>query len=225
MTTATRKNKQKLRGFTMLELMISIAIIGVMSTVILIDYPESVVKVNLANLNHKIALLIREAQIRGSSVDSRNSTNDNAIAGYGIYVELDKNDTAIIFNDYAEVGNYVNGIQVGDGRYSSSSPLDETSSLISLRKRYTFSKLCVGNGYPFICNNDETEGVPIINSMTVSFKRPNPRALFYINNDATSTMGGACLEIVSPQHPAEGHERSVRIFSSGMITTSYSGCQ
>ena len=72
----------------MLELIISIAIISLMSSIILFDYPDSVIKLNLANLDHRIALLIREAQIRGSSIDSKNST----VAGYGIYVELKKNN-------------------------------------------------------------------------------------------------------------------------------------
>ena len=218
------KNNYKLRGFTMLELLVSVVIIGLMSTVILLDYPDSVIKLNLANLNHKIALLLREAQIRGSSVDSRNSTTDNSVAGYGVYVELNKPKIATIFNDYSD-NIYVNGIEVGNGLYSSSTPLDETSSVVSLRTGYTFSKLCVGNGFPFICNDDETDGVPAIKALTVSFKRPNPRALVYINNETLSTLGGACLEIVSPRNPKPGHKRSVQIYASGMITTSSQGCK
>lgn len=217
-----RRKNYKLRGFTMVELVISVAIIMLMSTVILVDYPDSVIKLNLANLNHKMALLIREAQIRGSSVDSRNST----VAGYGVYVDLNNKKIATIFNDFADSSIPVsNGIQIGDGLYSSESPLDETSSVISLRSKYTFSKLCVGNGYPFLCNDDEGITGGPITSLTISFKRPNPKALVYVNNTTLSTLGGACLEIVSPKYPAFGHVRSVHIFSSGMITTSSNACQ
>ena len=206
---------RNIRGFSLIELMISMAIFLFMTTVMLYEYPDSVMRINLANLTHKFALLIREAQVRGSAIDSKNS----AVSGYGVYVTSSNKSQIIFFSDFPN-GTLVNGILIGDSVYSTN-PVDEMASVLNLPNGYSIAKLCLGNGWPFTCDNSLS---PNLTSLTISFQRPNPQALIYANNTTLSTLGGACFELRSPKAPNIGHIRSVQIYNSGRIITSSVGC-
>ena len=68
------------RGFTLIELSISMAIIGLLTALLLVRYPDTAVRMTLVNHVQSTALLVREAQVRGSSID----TNLGAFGGYGV---------------------------------------------------------------------------------------------------------------------------------------------
>jgi prepilin-type N-terminal cleavage/methylation domain-containing protein len=218
------------RGFTLIELTVSIGIMALMSAVLLSSYPDSSVRINLVNLTQSIGLLVREAQIRGSAVDSNNGNE----AGYGVYFNLASSSQVMLFADQTIPGNYINGILLGDGLYGRQ-PVDETSATTTLPDRYTITKLCVGTATGFHCNGTTT---PAIDSLTISFIRPNPQPKFYIN-DSTSTVltfvgsgfavptpyTGVCIEVSSPRAPTEGHVRSIRVQGAGFITTSSDLCK
>ena len=200
--------KIKLKGFTLIELIISMAIMSLMTVVMFADYPESSMRVNLANLTSKISLLIREAQIRGSSVDSGVSGN---ISGYGLYFNLANPNKVIMFNDLAIPSS--GGISVGNGLYDAV----ESNLVTNIISGFKINKLCTGGGFPFSTCNATT--------LTVSFTRPNPQAVIYVGaNQTPSSDGGACIELYSPRAPKVGHVRSVQVFNSGRISTSNKGC-
>lgn len=204
------KRKIKLKGFTLIELVMCISIMVLMSSVMFYDYPDSNVRINLANLTSRISLLLREAQIRGSAVDSGTLS---VISGYGLYFDKVTNPSQVVlFNDFAD-SHMVNGIMVGDEAYN---PATEINTTINFASGFKIKQLCTGNGFPTVasdCIND---------TLTVSFTRPSPSAHFY---PATNfTKSGACIELVSPRAPKAGHTRSVQVFNSGRIITSNNGC-
>lgn len=208
----------RVRAFTLIELLVSLAVIMVLTTVLLYRYPETSVRLTLANATHTVALLIREAQVRGSAIDSINSS----LGGYGVYVSLASSSQLILFGDLVD-GSIAKpyGVAVGDGFFQNTpTNLDETKTITTLPSRYVISKLCVGSGFPFTCNSANT---PAITSLTISFTRPNPLPSIYVNNTGT-TNSAACIELRSPQAPLSGHIRSVQIFNSGMINTSIGKC-
>lgn len=205
------------RAFTLVELLMCIAIIGILSAILLSRYPDSAVRINLLNISHSITLLIQEAQVRGAAVDSANST----VAGYGVYFTTTASTSAILFADTI-TATQRNGIYIGDGLYTTT-PLDETRSTTILPSRYSIQKLCTGTGYPFTCGASST---PPITTLTITFIRPNPEPLIYIN-DSTSLnqpIAGACIELWSPYAPSAGHVRSVRVLGAGLITSSNQAC-
>jgi prepilin-type N-terminal cleavage/methylation domain-containing protein len=207
----------RLRAFTLIELMVSLAVILVLTTVLLYRYPETAIRLTLVNATHSTALLMREAQVRGSAIDSLNSS----LGGYGVYVSLSQPNQLILFGDLVDSSiPKPYGVTVGDGFFQNSSPIDETKTITTLPSRYVISKLCVGSGFPFTCNSAH---IPEIASLTISFTRPNPVPSIYVNNTGT-TNSAACIELRSPQAPLSGHVRTVQVYSSGMIHTTLGKC-
>jgi prepilin-type N-terminal cleavage/methylation domain-containing protein len=207
------------RGFTLVELIISIAIMVTMTVLLLANYPESAVRITLINSTHKLALLVREAQVRGSAIDSLNSS----IGGYGVHASLATPNQIVLFRDVVAGAASAYGLPIGNGLYETTAP-SELDSLTTLPNRYIISKLCVGTAYPFTCN--AYAGTPNITSLTISFTRPNPQPHIYINGSTatSSSYSGACIELRSPKAPLSGHIRSVEVYSSGMIRSLAVGC-
>lgn len=206
------------RAFTLVELSVSLAVIATLTAVLLNRYPETATRLTLANASHKVSLLVREAQVRGSAIDSAAST----LGGYGVYASLDNASQLVLFGDTVDPSiPKPYGIAIGNGLYETS-PVSENKSITTLPSRYVISKLCVGTGFPFTCNSSHS---PAITSLTISFIRPNPMPLIYINNsDALAPASAACIELHSPQAPLSGHIRSVHIFSSGLIRSDIGRC-
>lgn len=219
-----RTFRSNLRGFTLLEMMVSIAIMTVISTTLIYRYPETSIRLNLANDNQAIALMLREAQIRGSAIDSVNSS----LGGYGVHLNTNTPRTIILFGDLIDDSiDKPNGLPVGNGLYDFS-PINETKTMTTFATGYVISKICVGTSFPFTCT---TNNIPAITALTISFTRPNPQPNIYINNSSAASFSGACIEIRSPRAPrpgqnapSAGHIRSVQVYTSGMIRTSANKC-
>ncbi len=206
------------RAFTLVELMVSLAVIMILTGILLYRYPETAVRLTLANMSHTVSLLIREAQVRGSAIDSLNSS----LGGYGVYASLTSPGQLVLFGDTVDASvPKPYGITIGDGIFQSGSPINETKSTTLLPSRYVIKKLCVGTGFPFTCNSANT---PAISSLVISFTRPNPIPNIYVNNVTSINYTAACIELRSPQAPLSGHIRNVQIFSSGMIRNDIGRC-
>lgn len=206
------------RGFTLIELTISIGIMILLTGVLLADYPESAIRISLINSVHKVALLVREAQVRGSAIDSANTS----LGGYGIYLRLDTPDQVTLFGDSVSgVGGTTSayGLPVGNGLYETA-PVNELKSTVTLPRNYVISKLCIGQAHPFVCNSAAS-----LTSLTISFIRPNPQPSIYVNASKDISFSAACIELRSPKAPLSGHVRSVEVYSSGMIRTTALGCE
>lgn len=205
------------RGFTLIELSISMAIIGLLTTLLLVRYPDTAVRMTLVNHVQSTALLIREAQVRGSAID----TNLGAFGGYGVYASLTFPGQITLFADTVDQAASVNReLPVGNGLFDSS-PFNETSSVVRFSKGFILKKVCTGTGYPYTCNQAAN---PDIDSVTISFTRPNPLPSLYVNGNSAVTVPGVCLELRSYRAPLIGHIRSVQVFHSGIIRTVIGGC-
>lgn len=203
---------KKTKAFTLIELLISIAILLMMTGILLYDYPEYSIRVNLANMASKISLMLREAQIRGSAVDSGIA---NDVSGYGLDFKL-VNSEIVFFNDHPT--DFSKSIPLGDGLYD---PATEEVSSSTLPKGFKISALCVyydSLSAP-ICSDSAT-----ISEITVSFTRPSSLANIYKDNNSSKTYDSACVELQSPEYPKPGHVRSVEVFGSGRIVTSNEIC-
>ncbi len=69
-------------GFSLVEMLVAVAIFAIISSVLLANYPEFRSRAALDNMAHQIALVFREAQVYGISV--RGQTNSFPV--YGVYV-------------------------------------------------------------------------------------------------------------------------------------------
>ncbi|MDQ5962600.1 MAG: Type secretion system protein [Patescibacteria group bacterium] len=224
-------------GFTVIELVVSLGIMVTIMTAVFANYPESNIRVNLALLAHTITLSVREAQLRGTAIESQ----DLSVGGYGVF--FDRASTSIVtFKDFAtEAGP--NNIDIGDGRYATSSTpgLDETDLITLFPYKFKMSKLCVGTGFPFNatnsgkCNTDGDPSLPNINTITIGFVRPNPQPILIINQNhptdersstsTPATIAGVCIEVSSEAPNRAPYTRSAQVYTTGRIMASKQGCQ
>jgi len=188
----------KLKAFTLIELMISVSIFVIMTTLLLANYPNSLVRTNLFNLSNNTVLLLREAQVKGSSISTQNDT----ITGYGIYF---KNPDKIIY--YSDAGS-VNA--KGDRIYSTSSfPPDITISTVNISAGYSISRLCTTDP----CDN--------LTELTINFTRPVMNAEISPGN-VVSSSDNACIEFKTSKNASM--IRSIQVSKFGRITSSGKAC-
>lgn len=214
--------------------MVALTIMLVGTGLLLENYPNSTLRLTLLNNTHISALLIREAQIRGSAVDS-SATVSNSVGGYGVFINLATSSQAILFGDSIKFLESSHpglknkfGFDIGDGLYDEAVSLDKVKSTLKFKEGFTFKKLCVAsstasegitNGY--LCSTVNT--VPI-RTLTISFNRPSQIAHMYINGNSANDFAGACIQLYSPKSPEVGHIRSIKVSHSGMVTTSMNPC-
>lgn len=207
------------RGFTMVELLVCVAIFGLLATMVVANYPETQMRLKLAEINQNMSLAFREAQLRGSAIDSQNT----AVGGYGIYVSSATRDRVLIFHDFIDSAVPApNGIPIGNGLYETGGGgPDETNTIILIPTRFSLAKLCVLAGGSYSCDSSNT---PPITSITTTFIRPNPMPQIYINDSKTTSYSAACFEFHSIAAPKPGHVRNLQIFNSGLIKSDIGPC-
>ncbi|MBI5138479.1 MAG: type II secretion system protein [Candidatus Vogelbacteria bacterium] len=79
------KDKREASGFTLIELMVTLAIFVMMTTVVLGNYPKFNNKIALEMLAQNIALSIREAQVFGISIRATELNSSQLAPAYGIH--------------------------------------------------------------------------------------------------------------------------------------------
>lgn len=186
-------SKQKNKGFTLVEMIISVGIFTIMSTIILVNYPEFRGRSALDNLTAQIATVYHEAQIYGISV--RKGGVDFSI-GYGVHIDLDVNNTdLIIFADENK-----------DFNFTGKDTVLETFSLTGGEK---ITKICAPS---CVGSQNETNRV---NSVTTVFVRPNPDAHFSLGGTLDSSMPSISIEI---SNRSGSYKRNVEVYTTGQIS-------
>lgn len=161
------------RGFTLLELIISLAIFAVMTALVVAKYGNFNQSTLLTDTAYDVAFVLREAQTYGVSVR-------NADAGYG-------NDFSGSYGvDF--VPNGVSGNACGSSPtvitlFAGSCSGSTNISSYTLVRGATVASVCAANGGPSSCSGGGSGGgsgpspspVPVT-GLEVIFHRPNPDA-------------------------------------------------
>lgn len=209
------------KAFTLIELLVGIAIMTIILGITLSGSPSAIMKLTLADNTYKTELMIREAQLQGSAINTLNGV----YGGTGLFFNSATSSDVLKFKDRVDV-SIQRAIGVGNGLYNTT-PTDEKESIFSLNSRHRIGKLCVATSTvsttSIMCNE---ENDPPITSLTIAFERPKQDANIYVNN-ATSTTEYvfACLQFDSQKSPAFGFVKSIRIYKSGMIIKKPTPCQ
>ncbi|MBX4209331.1 prepilin-type N-terminal cleavage/methylation domain-containing protein [Candidatus Parcubacteria bacterium] len=159
------------RGFTLVELLVSIAIFTFITTVAIFNNAQFNGSVLLTNLAYEIGLSIRQAQFYGISVRQNAALSFNS--GYGIDFNTASPSSYVLFED--KTGGTAHVKDAGD---------------VDIQT-FTIGK---GNRISKICLNGVTPCSAAI--VDVTFLRPNPDA--YIRSAGTS-YGKAEICLQSPQ--------------------------
>ncbi len=185
-----KKLFKKQKGFTLIELMVSIAIFAFMTAFMLAKYGGFNQSVLLTNLAYDVALTIRTAQSYGLNVKSaKRDTNDFKFP-YGVHFQ--KNVTSFVF--------FVDGNS--NGIYDAT---DQSISTSNIKRGNKISEICVGS--VSFCAD-------INSSLDITFKRPDPDAIIKVGTDTINSYSYARITLSLSDGSAI---RKVSVYSTGQI--------
>ena len=185
-----------LRAFTLVELVVVLAIFTLISSVVLANHSRFNGSVLLGSLAYDIALSIREAQVYGLSV-KQFSTGQFQI-GYGIHFASNNLNSYALFADTN-----------ANKRYDSST--DRILKVYTLGYSHHIKNFCGFNsGGSSECSDSSS---PIAN-LDLVFFRPNPDANISSDNPGFYSQGKITVESDS------GVERTITVASTGQVSVS-----
>ena len=182
------------RGFTLAEVLVTLAIFTVITGVVLTRYKDFSGGIILSNLAYEVAITIRQAQVYGLSVKNAGSSNFNI--PYGIHLPGPVSNSFVLF---ADVDN--------DG-YDSS----EIIETLTTRQGNTIQSFCATTVSSITkCSSDVTS--PLM-SLDITFLRPEPDAKF-----KTDVVGDVYKEAsITVSSPGTGRNKTINVKSTGQIS-------
>jgi prepilin-type N-terminal cleavage/methylation domain-containing protein len=205
-----RDNRATKSGFTLIELMVSLAIFAFMTAFLLAKYGTFDQNTLLTNLAYDTAITIRSAQSYGLNVQGvLNASTCNGQAGftagnpcffypYGVHFgNPTPNNQFILFTD-------LNQGTANAGLYTGS---NEDVSKYTMNRGYTIQSICAGTASSTCAQ---------LSSLDITFKRPNPDAII----DGAQLVGGPVTNQAYAKITltANGLTQSVVVQSTGQIS-------
>jgi len=162
------KASESSRGFTLVELMVTVGIFVFMTAAIMARYNSFYSGTLFTNLAYDIAMTIRQAQTYGISVKVNDQTTNNFSASYGVHFSNDaagdKDKKFMLFIEDSTQG------------YQDTDSLENT---YNLKQGARITAFCASNSVADCIPSTDTHSLDII------FQRPNPDAKICYNADCT----------------------------------------
>ena len=203
--------REAVRGFTLIELMVVLAIMVVIMSIVLTSQSSFNKTLILSNTAYDIALSLRSVESFG--LGSR-VVGGVANTGYGIDFQKATPTVFTLFadTDPAASASNCHGLpavggasapdaQPGDCVYGSG---DRKVNVYTLGNGITISDMCALSGAAWSCG---------LSSLDIVFARPNPTPFIRANGSTVTPYSMACLTLFS----AQGGSRFITISSSGEI--------
>ena len=202
----TKMNK----GFTLTELLVSIAIVSVILTVVILNQSKYTDGAALTNLADEISLAISQAQAYSIGVREFSPGSSDFTGSYGLHFQTSvgggADDSYIFWADRNGNGIYDNGWSCPRGCGS------ECLGKTFITRGNTLSSIC-------LIKPNSSEMCPI-GGIHISFTRPESRAKLIFFNQGGNYMDpqpeniGVKIRLISPG----GLIRSVSVFNTGQIS-------
>jgi len=189
--------KQKInknRGFTLVELLVTIVIFVIITGVVLVNSNTFDNTVLLNNLTYDVALTIKQAQSYGVNVRENNSDSLFDLA-YGVYFDTTQSNTNfVLFNNNSSSTNSVTSCAVSS----------DCVQKYSMKNGTQVANLCAGN------NEDACDDT---SQLSIVFVRPKLTAYIYSDGNTNTQKSYAKITLSG----SNGATSSVVINSSGQI--------
>ncbi|MEX2013632.1 MAG: prepilin-type N-terminal cleavage/methylation domain-containing protein [Parcubacteria group bacterium] len=198
-------------GFTLTELLVSIAIVSVILTIVISNqstYTDGAVLINIAD---EISSTISQAQVYGTGVKEFSPGSGEFSASYGLTFSLLGSGSSMAYLSFADR----NGNNIYDGDWSC--PIGGASECL---KKVNISR---GNYIDELCrvrNNPTNPYQCELGRLDISFTRPNSEAQIKFFNQSGNPVEddpefiGARISVRSPG----GANRSVIVYYTGQIS-------
>ncbi len=199
------------RGFSLIEMMISIAIIAIIFAVILFNQGDFIDRFSLATNAGDLELQIRQSQVYGVAVKEFSPSGSEFSAAYGISVSRVSTGDETFYISFADRGAQ-NGWYDG-GPTCVVGGSSECIMRVNLTRGVVISRICA------LKTNGSQECAPIVGRVDISFIRPDPAARIQFFNPAGQPIGisdreGVLIEFLSPL----GNKREIRVYTTGQIS-------
>ncbi|HBV01422.1 MAG TPA: hypothetical protein DEF00_03465 [Candidatus Taylorbacteria bacterium] len=219
------------RGFTLVELLVAIALFGTIATLILLSYRKVSNQLFVTTLAYELALSLRQAQSYGVSVHEFQGGGAGTFnVGYGLHFDSESLNTYALFADQGgESGDAVLNGSYGTA-YNTTGCLSATEcmNVFLLEKGNRIYKFCgvlptgdLGRDAPDSEKNEECNTLslpasnPAITYLDVTFLRPNPDAIIKTNQSVFGHQYKAArIYVISPS----GDKRVVEVANTGQIS-------
>jgi prepilin-type N-terminal cleavage/methylation domain-containing protein len=193
------KKKIRKRGFTLVELLVSVSIFSVITSIVLTSNNRFNSTIDLVNLAQDVALSIRKAQTFGlnSRANAGVFENENGVVGYGVRLRTDTPTQYLFFVDL----NASNTANTG-----------EVLEWFTVQGGNTVSKICVNiiqSGSVSLGEHCSDEKTRI--ALNITYRRPNPEAVMRTN------LGYADRGTITVRS-RNGIEREIVVTTSGQIS-------
>lgn len=199
------------QGFTVLEMIVVLSIVGLISGVILFNYRLFTQRLALSAAAQEVSVAIRQAQAYGLSVKQTAQGSGEFDKAYGIAFDVSNGGNPKSY--YLFVDKNSNGYYDGD---DTCNPLSECVKKELILNAASISGFCGTDA-----SNTPTPTCPFVSAkkMTVTFKRPNRDAFIYFFDSLNNRTGPYNMGQVKFVTPASGPESSVKVELSGQIST------
>jgi prepilin-type N-terminal cleavage/methylation domain-containing protein len=211
-------------GFTLVELIVTVGVFAVVTSITLANYPKFNSLTALTGLAQQIAIAVREAQVYGVAVKNSSSTasvvTQNIYPAYGIFFALDSANTtygrssaySVFYDTVTGQGPAPYFRPIGDNIFTAEVELVETTRINN------------GSSIIAICGVESGSSICTpATSANIVFRRPNPDANIVVVTSNTTwpysspTLLNCSRVDISIQSKDGAHTKVIQVYSSGQI--------
>lgn len=205
-TKKHHSNKSPKGGFSIIELLVAVAVMVTLSSVLLFNYNSMNVRITLDMLAHQTAQWVRETQVLAMSVKQ---TSLNTFPGYGLHFDRATPDQFVFFADFDGQKDYTpipSGKKCGDSGV-------ECQQIVKLLKGNMITKLCSTATAP---SAPDCGTYAYASVLDVVFTRPDPDANIKAKDslNTVTDVSSARITITTPTK----YQRTVEIWTTGQVS-------